>query len=114
MRLRELAEPPVPKPDQLLGLVEFLAGRADDTGARRQISKAAFMSLAQLLGINVTAANLNAIVGRPPLSNMLEPVEPGSDMITFRGGEVAPTQMPVNRAQDIVAQAAKSALNKRT
>jgi hypothetical protein len=97
-----------------MGLVEFLAGRADDTGARRQISKNAFMSLAQELGINVTAANIAEIVGRPPLSNMLEPLDPSSDVITFRGGEVTPTQMPVSKAQDIVARAAKSALNKRT
>ena len=114
MRLRELAEPPVPKPDQLLGLVEFLAGRAEDTGARRQISKTAFISMAQELGINITQSNLADIVGRPPLANVLEPVDPNSDVVTFRGGETSPTKMPVNRAQDIVAQAAKSALKKRT
>ena len=114
MRLRELAEPPVPKPDQLLGLVEFLAGRAEDTGARKQISKAAFINMAQELGINITPSNLAEIAGRPPLSNVLEPVDPNSDVITFQGGEVTPTQMPVNKAQDIVARAAKSALNKRT
>jgi len=114
MRLRELAETPVLKPDQLIGLVEFLAGRADDTGARRQISKETFMSMAQTLGININSANIDEILGQPPLSNLLEPLDPGSDVITFRGGDAAVTQMPVNKAQDIVARAAKSALKKRT
>jgi hypothetical protein len=103
-----------PKPDRLVGLVDLLVGRAQDTGAKKQISKQAFMSMAQSLGINITASNLQAMVDRPPLSNMLEPIDPQSDQITFKGGETDAVDMPVDKAQDIVAKAAKSALQKRT
>ena len=33
-------------------------------------------------------------------------------MITFKGANIGPTQMPVNKAQDIVAAAAKKAAKK--
>lgn len=103
-----------PKPDRLVGLVDLLAGRAQDTGAKRQISKQAFMSMAQSLGINITDSNLQAMVDRPPLKNMLEPIDPQSDMISFKGSDAGTVDMPVDKAQDIVAKAAKSALQKRT
>ena len=97
------------KPDRLLGLVQFLAGRASDTAAKKQISQTAFVKLAQELGINVTDSNLADIVNQPPLNNILEPLDPASGMITFKGGEKEITQMPVNKAQDIVAKMAKQA-----
>jgi hypothetical protein len=103
-----------PDPDKLLGLVQFLNGRAQDTSARKEISQDAFCSLAQSLGINITKQNLPEIIGQPPLSNILEPLQPDTDsLIVYKGGEPAgPTAMPVNKAQDIVAAAAKSAANK--
>lgn len=97
------------RPDRLLGLVKFLAGRATDTAAKKQISQQAFVKLAQELGINVTDSNLADIVNQPPLSNILEPLNPESNMITFKGGEQEITKMPVNKAQDIVAKMAKKA-----
>jgi hypothetical protein len=112
MLIEEVAQDP--RPDRLVGLVSLLVGRAEDTGARKQISKAAFMSMAQQLGVNITDQNLQGMVSRPPLSNMLEPIDPQSDEITFRGGETDTVDMPVNKAQDIVAKAARSALQKRT
>jgi hypothetical protein len=112
MRIMEVAGDP--NPDRLAGLVKFLSGRAEDTGARKQISKAAFMSMAQQLGVNITDQNLQDMVDQPPLSNMLEPIDPQSDQITFKGGETGNVDMPVDKAQDIVAKAAKSALQKRT
>lgn len=115
MRLREFAgaEASTPRPDELLGLVQFLAGRARDTNSRGQISKDAFISLAQSLDINVTPYNIEEIVGQPPLSSVLEPMQPNSDEIIFKGaGQPEPVTMPVNKAQDIVASAAKSAMNR--
>lgn len=112
MLITEVAQDP--KPDRLVALVTFLSGRADDTGAQKQISKTAFMNMAQQIGINITPQNLQAMVERPPLSNLLEPIDPAADVITFRGGEQERVDMPVNKAQDIVAKAAKSALNKRS
>ena len=103
---------PTPSPDQLLGLVEFLAGRAEDQAGRKQISQATFISLAQSLGINITPDNLGQIIDQEPLSNVLEPLDPNSGEITFKGAEIAPGGMPVNKAQDIVAAAAKKAASK--
>jgi len=115
MRFREfITESTTPSPDELLGLVNFLAGRADDEGAQKKISRDAFISLAQSLGINVTPDNIEEIVGQPPLSGVLEPMTPDSQEVIFKGaGDPAePVAMPVNKAQDIVANAAKSAMNK--
>lgn len=116
MRINEVADLSefTPKPDELMGLVSFLAGRAEDTGSQKQISQQAFINLAQSLDINVNEKNVAELVGQPPLSNLLEPLAPNStDPIVFKGGEtVNPGTMPVNRAQDIVANAAKSAAQK--
>lgn len=111
MRILEVTDnSATPKPDQLLGLVQFLAGRAEDTDARKEISQDAFVNLAQSLGINVTRANLADLTNQPPLSNVLEPLQPNSDEpVVYKGGQATPPAMPVNRAQDIVAKAAKSA-----
>lgn len=108
MRLDEVANTD-PDPDKLVGLVQFLAGRAQDQSARKQISQDAFIKLAQQLGINITPSNLQTMVEQPPLSNLLEPVQPNSQVITFKGGEPTDVSMPVNRAQDIVASMAKRA-----
>lgn len=111
MLIQEVASDP--NPDRLAGLVKFLSGRAEDTGAKKQISKNSFMSMAQQLGVNITPQNLGDMLSRPPLDNMLEPLDPGSDVITFKSGEPQDIDMPVDKAQDIVSKAAKSALQKR-
>ena len=114
MKIFEVAGSTTPSPNELMGLVRFLAGRAEDTNAQKAISKAAFIEMAQSLDLNVNANNLEEIVGQPPLSSLLEPVDPNSPDLVFKGqGEPeAPKTMPVNKAQDIVAAAAKSAMNK--
>jgi hypothetical protein len=43
---------------------------------------------------------------------MFEPVDPNSDKLMFKGAEPVDVGMPVNKAQDVVAQAAKKAMNK--
>lgn len=112
MLLREVASVPQVDNAKLLGLVEFLAGRAEDEAGPKQISQVAFMKLAQQLGINITAQNLGEIIEQPPLSNVLEPLDPASGIITFKGGEQTPTKMPVDKAQDIVSKMAKRAEKK--
>lgn len=102
-----------PSPEKLMGLVQFLAGRADDSQAQKEISQDAFVKLAQSLGINVSKANLADLTIQLPLSNVLEPLQPNSNNpIVYKGGEPNSTEMPVNKAQDIVANAAKSAAKK--
>lgn len=114
MRIFEVDSPntTTPDPKQLLGLVKFLDGRAEDTSAQKQISQDAFINLAQSLGINVNKDNLVDMVSQEPLSNVLEPLDPNSGVVTFKGANIGPTAMPVNKAQDIVASAAKSAMKK--
>jgi hypothetical protein len=112
MLIREVADNTAgtPSPDKLLGLVDFLSGRAEDESARKEISQDAFLSLAQSLGITVTKQMLPGLTNQPPLSNVLEPLAPGTeDPIVYKGGDPIDTAMPVNKAQDIVASAAKSA-----
>jgi hypothetical protein len=103
---------PPPDPEQLAGLVQFLNGRADNTHARKEISQDAFIKLANDLDINITAQNLADVVSQEPLSNLLEPMDPNTGVLMFKGTGQPDTAMPVNRAQDIVASAAKSAMNR--
>jgi hypothetical protein len=114
MKITEVANDNPPDQAQLMGLVSFLSGRARDQAARKQISLDAFVDLAKSLGISVTRADLPALVNLPPLSNVLEPIEPGATTVNFKtaGEESSPAEMPVDKAQDIVASAAKSAMKR--
>jgi hypothetical protein len=114
MRIDEVASNSQPDQAQLMGLVSFLSGRAQDQAARKQISIDAFVDLAKNLGISINKADLPALVNLPPLSNVLEPIEPGAAVVNFKtaGKESTPAEMPVNKAQDIVASAAKSAMKR--
>lgn len=103
---------PTPNPNSLSGLVQFLNGRATDTNARKEISQDAFIKLANDLDINITRQNLADIVSQEPLSNLLEPMDPNTGVLVFKDAEQPDVAMPVNKAQDIVASAAKSAMKK--
>ena len=110
MLIREVADPSSAK---LLGLAEFLLGRASDTNAPKQISMTAFVKMAQEIGVPVTPQSLAELVNQAPLSNVIEPIDPGSNMVKFRGSTESDIEMPVDRAQDVVASAAKRAAAKR-
>ena len=103
---------PTPDPAQLSGLVQFLNGRATDTNAKKEISQDAFIKLANDLDINITPQNLADVVSQEPLSNLLEPMDPNTGVLMFKGAGQPDVAMPVNKAQDIVASAAKSAMNR--
>jgi len=103
---------PLPNSAQLSGLVQFLNGRANNTNARKEISQDAFIKLANDLDINITAQNLADVVSQEPLSNLLEPMDPNTGVLMFKGAGQPDVAMPVNKAQDIVASAAKSAMNR--
>jgi hypothetical protein len=100
-------------PAQLLALTTFLKDRAEDENAQAQISQAAFIDLAQSLGVNVTAANLPDMIAQEPLSNVLEPVDPSSGVIRFKGNTEAATGMSVDQARAVVDSNAKAALKRR-
>ena len=110
MRLFEFAQP---DSEKLLALTTFLSGRADDTTAKKEISQAAFIDLAKSLGVNVTTSNLGDMVSQEPLSNVLEPLDPNSGVVRFKGNTEAETGMSVDQAEAVVNSNAKSALNRR-
>jgi hypothetical protein len=110
MRIFEVANPDSQK---LLALSQFLLGRADDTTADKQISQAAFMELAKSLGVNVTPDNLNQLINQDPLKNILEPMEPGSGVIRFKGDVSGAPGMTVDMARAVVDSNAKAAMKRR-
>ena len=113
MLIREFVEPSQEESTQkLVALSEFLKGRADDQAARKQISQDAFIDIAKSLGVTVTPANLGEIISKEPLSNVLEPLEPNSGVVRFKGNTEATTGMSVNQAQDVVDRNAKAAMRR--
>lgn len=113
MRINEVNQPDVnTDPNKLLGLVSFLAGRAEDSNAQKQISQAAFISAARSLGIMLSPENLADVIAKPPLNGVLEPLDPQSDQISFKGADIGPAKMTVPQAQQVVDKMAKSAMNR--
>lgn len=111
MKITEVENSATPDPEKLLGLVNFLSGRADDQNAQKQISTDAFISAARALGFPVNEKNIVSVVSQAPLDSVLEPMDPQNPtIIKYKGAAPdAPVKMPVNKAQDIVASAARSA-----
>ena len=99
-------------PNKLVGLVNFLAGRAEDANAQKQISQQAFINAARSLGIMLTPQNLGDVISKPPLNGVLEPLDPNSGMVTFKGADIGPEKMSVNQAQQTVDRMAKSAMKR--
>ena len=112
MRLREFVESKADA-QTLAALATFLADRADDEAASKQISKTAFIELAQSMGVNVTDQNISDLVSAVPLSNILNPIDPGSDIVSFKGDTEAATGMSVDQAQEVVNSNAKAAMKRR-
>jgi hypothetical protein len=111
MRIFEVADP---NGQKLMALSQFLSGRSDDESAEKQISQTAFIDLAKSLGVNVTAENLGNMISRPPLSNVLEPLEPNSGVVRFKGDTEATTGMSVDQARAVVDSNAKAAMKRRS
>ena len=100
-------------PDRLMALARFAMGRAEDTSAKMQMPVDAFINRAQSMGIDIDPDTLQSLVSQPPLNGIFNPMSPDATELTFKGGDKpGPVTMPVNQAQDIVAQAAQSALKK--
>ena len=110
MRLVDFATPDSQK---LLALTKFLSGRADDTTAKKEISQSAFIDLARNLGVIINPESLGELVSQEPLSNVLEPLEPNSGVVRFKGNTEAETGMSVDQARAVVDTNAKAAMNRR-
>ena len=110
MRLVEFANVDSKK---LMALSQFLVGRADDTVSKKEISQKAFIELAQSLGVNITDSNLSTVISQPPLNNLLEPIEPGSGVVRFKGNIEGQAGMTVDQARATVDANAKAAMKRR-
>jgi len=110
MRIFEVADTDAQK---LVALSQFLSGRSEDENAKKQISQTAFIDLAKSLGVNVTNDNLGDLIARPPLSNVLEPLDPNSGVVKFKGDTEANTGMSVDQARAVVDSNAKAAMKRR-
>jgi hypothetical protein len=114
MLIREVAElDSGPDTQRLAALSQFLLGRSEDESAQKQISQAAFIEAAKSLGVNVTVDNLGDLVGQEPLSNILEPLDPNSGVVRFKGDTEAATGMSVDQARAVVDSNAKAAMKRR-
>lgn len=112
MRLREFDETGN-NALKLTALSQFLSDRADDQAAAKQISQKAFIELAQSMGVNVTQATLGDLVSQAPLKNLINPLDPSSGVVSFKGDTEAQTGMSVNQAQEVVDSNAKAAMKRR-
>ena len=110
MLIREVADP---NSQKLAALSQFLLGRSQDESAKKQISQDAFIELAKSLGVNVTATNLGDMIAREPLSNILEPLDPNSNVVRFKRDTEATTGMSVDQARAVVDSNAKAAMKRR-
>ena len=110
MLIREVADP---NTQRLAALSQFLLGRSRDETAKKQISQTAFIDLAKSLGVNVTANNLGDLISQEPLSNILEPLQPNSGVVRFKGDTEATTGMSVDQARAVVDSNAKAAMKRR-
>jgi hypothetical protein len=111
MLIREVADP---NTQRLAALSQFLLGRSQDETAKKQISQTAFIDLAKSLGVNVTTDNLGDLISKEPLSNILEPLEPNSGIVRFKGDTEATTGMSVDQARAVVDSNAKAAMKRRS
>jgi hypothetical protein len=110
MRIDEVTDPGAQK---LVALSQFLLGRSTDRASKKQIDQDAFVELANSMGVNITKDSLTELVAKPPLKNILEPIEPGSTVVRFKGNE-EPLQggMSVDQAEQVVNKNAKAAMRR--
>jgi hypothetical protein len=99
--------------DKLLALATFLKDRARDENAQAQISQDAFIEAAKSLDINLTKENFADMIAQAPLKNVLEPLEPNSNMVRFKGNTETETGMTVDQARAVVDANAKQAMKRR-
>ena len=63
--------------------------------------------------MNINPESLGDLISQEPLSNVLEPMEPNSGVVRFKGNTEAETGMSVDQARAVVDSNAKAAMNRR-
>ena len=102
-----------PDLDKLAAITTLLVNRAKDESARKQMSQDAYIEAAKSVGVNLTPDNLGDIISQAPLKNLLEPLDPNSGVVRFKGDTEAATGMSVDQARAVVNSNAKAALKRR-
>ncbi len=106
---------------KLVALGEFLLSRSTDTDATKTIDLAAFINMANDMGISMTGKQLKDQSLLPPLSNLItnieiDPADPEKGTVYFQGAD-APSDkdndtMTVDQARKTVDSMAKRASTK--
>jgi hypothetical protein len=96
---------------KLAALSQFLVSRAQDTDAEKKISIAAFLELANNMGISINDSQLRNLIQQPPLSELISDVTDSE--VVFNGAVEGAPNMTVDQARDTVDTMAKRALNKK-
>ena len=112
MRIFEVAESNIDT-GKLAALSTLLKDRMKDESVTQPFSQKSFINLAKSLEVNVTPENLGDLISQPPLSNLIEPLDPGSGVLRWKGDTEAATGMSVDQARAVVDSNAKSALKRR-
>lgn len=102
-----------PNAEKLAAITKFLARRADDESAKKQISQDAYIQAAKSVGVELTPETLADMISKEPLKNLLEPLEPNSGVVRFKGDTEAQTGMSVDQARAVVDSNAKAAMKRR-
>jgi len=98
---------------RLAAITKLIINRAKDQSAQKQMSQDAYIEAARSIGVNVTPDTLGDVISQEPLSNLLEPLDPNSGVVRFKGNTEADTGMSVDQAQEVVNSNAKAALRRR-
>jgi hypothetical protein len=114
MRLVEF-DVPSAQTEKLAALGQFLLSRAQNTSAEKKISIAAFLKLANNMGISLTDDQLRNLSQQEPLSAIIADISGDSETgeIMFKGSDEVAPNMSVDQARDTVDSMAKRALNKK-
>jgi len=99
--------------NKLAAITTLLINRATDEAARKQMSQDAYIEAAKSVGVNLTPDNLGDIISQAPLKNLLEPLDPTSGVVRFKGNTEAETGMSVDQARAVVDSNAKAAMKRR-
>ena len=99
--------------EKLAALGQYLIGRADDHNAASQLSIESFIAIADRLGMSVDFDTLSNMVERGVLGDVILDVD--QEQIRFKSKKEAsgPEGMPVDKAEAVVGNMAKRAMNRR-
>lgn len=102
-----------PNTSKLATITKFLSRRAEDESAKKQMSIDAYIQAAKSVGVELTPETLGDMISQDPLKNLLEPLEPNSGVVRFKGDTEAETGMSVDQARAVVDANAKAAMKRR-